>query len=781
VAQTIGQHGVAAFTSPVNGDLLNATVVLSNDNTTRSAYVDHDIDSGIHVQSSLLAARPVAGTAGRKWMTTDTGAVKLWFDTGVAWEEIAYLPSAGGTVAGNVSVTGTLGVTGLITATGGVSGNVTGAVTGNASTATTLQTSRNINGVAFNGSADITITAVAAAGSLTGATLASNVLASSLTSVGALNAGSISSGFGAIDIGTDAFTGAGTGLTGTAAGLTAGGNAVLGANTFTAAQEWATGTSIASAATINLDTATGNRVHITGTTAITAVTLTRGPRTVIFDGILTLTHNATTNNLPSAANITTAVGDRAVYESDGTTVYCVSYTRVTGQALVAAAVPASPVNYPQSIKSVDYTLVLGDAGYQIFHPASDTAARVFTIPANSSVAYPIGTVLVFVNEIGAKGLSVEITTDTLRSTLLTTGTQKVPAGNMLTAMKIAATTWLCWPATPLSLSRAVAIGNNAQLLAAYSWSSAGGFGTKYVDPATAVSGTVRGIAFSPAGTEIVVGHGGTPFVSAYPWSGSGFGVKFANPATLPPNSVYGAAISPSGTEIAVAHFSSPFFSAYSFSSAGFGTKYTDPATLPTNACRGVAFSPTAIAGAHFGSPTISAYPWSSAGFGTKYADPATLPSSTDANGVAFSPAGTEIAVAHADSPFVSAYPFSGSGFGTKFTNPATLPTGTGYAVAFSPAGTELAVGHFLSPFVSAYPWSSAGFGTKFANPATGVLASSVVYSVAFSPTGTEIVTGHDAAPYVSSYSWSSAGFGTKYAGPATALTSSSLAVAFSPI
>jgi hypothetical protein len=60
----------------------------------------------------------------------------------------------------------------------------TGALTGNASTATTLQTARNINGVSFNGSADITVTA--AAGTLTGSTLASGVTASSLTSVGTL-------------------------------------------------------------------------------------------------------------------------------------------------------------------------------------------------------------------------------------------------------------------------------------------------------------------------------------------------------------------------------------------------------------------------------------------------------------------------------------------------------------------------------------------------------------------------------------------------------------------
>ncbi len=56
--------------------------------------------------------------------------------------------------------------------------------TGNAATATTLATARNINGVAFDGSANITVTAVA--GTLTGTTLASNVVNSSLTSVGTL-------------------------------------------------------------------------------------------------------------------------------------------------------------------------------------------------------------------------------------------------------------------------------------------------------------------------------------------------------------------------------------------------------------------------------------------------------------------------------------------------------------------------------------------------------------------------------------------------------------------
>lgn len=64
------------------------------------------------------------------------------------------------------------------------------ALAGNADTATKLATPRNINGVLFDGSADIVVTA--AAGTLSGTTLNATVVASSLTSVGTLTALAIS-------------------------------------------------------------------------------------------------------------------------------------------------------------------------------------------------------------------------------------------------------------------------------------------------------------------------------------------------------------------------------------------------------------------------------------------------------------------------------------------------------------------------------------------------------------------------------------------------------------
>ena len=67
-----------------------------------------------------------------------------------------------------------------------VTNPIAGSVTGNAATATKLAAAKNINGVAFDGSSDITISATADAGILTGTNLNSTITSSSLTSVGTL-------------------------------------------------------------------------------------------------------------------------------------------------------------------------------------------------------------------------------------------------------------------------------------------------------------------------------------------------------------------------------------------------------------------------------------------------------------------------------------------------------------------------------------------------------------------------------------------------------------------
>jgi hypothetical protein len=98
---------------------------------------------------------------------------------------------------------------------------------------------------------------------------------------------------------------------------------------------------------------------------------------------------------------------------------------------------------PQNSQSAAYTLVLGDAGKHIYHPAADTTARTWVIPANASVAYPIGTTLTFVNDTGAGVVTIGITTDTL--TLApsgATGSRTLAASGVATAIKVTSTRWM---------------------------------------------------------------------------------------------------------------------------------------------------------------------------------------------------------------------------------------------------------------------------------------------------------------------------------------------------
>lgn len=90
------------------------------------------------------------------------------------------------------------------------------------------------------------------------------------------------------------------------------------------------GVDIASATTTNIGAGTGRNINITGTTTITAFdTVAAGIERVLkFAGILTLTHNGTSLILPGAANIATAAGDVAIFESLGSGSWrCMGYTR----------------------------------------------------------------------------------------------------------------------------------------------------------------------------------------------------------------------------------------------------------------------------------------------------------------------------------------------------------------------------------------------------------------------------------------------------------------------
>ena len=104
-----------------------------------------------------------------------------------------------------------------------------------------------------------------------------------------------------------------------------------------------------------------------------------------------------------------------------------------------------PVGYreaPRNEQTSNYTLVLADRGKSVVMGNGTATALTATIPANSAVAFPIGTVIIFVN-LNTVGLSIAITTDTLTlANSTTTGTRTLARNGLATCVKINTTSWL---------------------------------------------------------------------------------------------------------------------------------------------------------------------------------------------------------------------------------------------------------------------------------------------------------------------------------------------------
>jgi hypothetical protein len=158
---------------------------------------------------------------------------------------------------------------------------------------------------------------------------------------------------------------------------------------------------------------------------------------------------ATFLGTPSSANLAAAVTDET---GSGLLVFATSPTLVTpvlgtpsSGTLSGCTVDGTDAvgfrNTPVNSQSADYTAVLADSGKTILHPVADDNARTFTIPANSSVAYPVGTVISFVNL--QNTVTIAITTDTMYlANDGDTGDRTLAEYGMASAMKVASTTWI---------------------------------------------------------------------------------------------------------------------------------------------------------------------------------------------------------------------------------------------------------------------------------------------------------------------------------------------------
>ena len=161
-----------------------------------------------------------------------------------------------------------------------------------------------------------------------------------------------------------------------------------------------------------------------------SVVLGTGP--TITAGIYNGTVGATTANTGAFttlnASSTTTLSAEAVFGAfyTPTTVYSIGYRGI-----------------PQiggASKTTNYTLVIGDSGGHIYLTGS-TASQTVTIPANGSVAFPIGTTFSIVNGASVTW-SVAITTDTLTLAGGTsTGTRTLAVGAVVTCVKVTATAW----------------------------------------------------------------------------------------------------------------------------------------------------------------------------------------------------------------------------------------------------------------------------------------------------------------------------------------------------
>jgi len=160
---------------------------------------------------------------------------------------------------------------------------------------------------------------------------------------------------------------------------------------------------------------------------------------------------ATWLGTPSSANLASAVTDETgtgalVFANTPTLVTPVLGTPTSGNLSNCTVDGTDAVgfrNTPINSQSTAYTAVLADSGKTILHPSADTTARTFTIPANSSVAYPLGTVLTFVNQNGAGVLTIAITSDTMRlAGAGTTGSRTLAANGVATCVKLTSTEWI---------------------------------------------------------------------------------------------------------------------------------------------------------------------------------------------------------------------------------------------------------------------------------------------------------------------------------------------------
>jgi hypothetical protein len=139
--------------------------------------------------------------------------------------------------------------------------------------------------------------------------------------------------------------------------------------------------------------------------------------------------------------------DGTNYNTEWTTPYPEEPTGTTTGTVTQSAQLAGYLGMPQNpevaTETFSYTLAASDAGKHIYYTGTPTSAAL-VIPANTAVAFEIGTTFVVMNDLGAAtDVSISITTDTLQlAGTGTTGTRTLARYGVATCTKVTATKWI---------------------------------------------------------------------------------------------------------------------------------------------------------------------------------------------------------------------------------------------------------------------------------------------------------------------------------------------------
>jgi len=178
-----------------------------------------------------------------------------------------------------------------------------------------------------------------------------------------------------------------------------------------------------------------------GALSTSVITVPAGTANLVTDSATQALTNKTYNGNTLTAGSWTLTGSAS---KTLTFTNSITFSGTDGTTMTFPAVSGNvAIDNTVSTQSAAYTFVLGDKNTTIMHPAADTTARVWTIPANSSVAFPVGTILHIKNQLLAGALTLAITTDTLTWARAAggTGSRTLAAGGEASIMKVDSTHW----------------------------------------------------------------------------------------------------------------------------------------------------------------------------------------------------------------------------------------------------------------------------------------------------------------------------------------------------